>query len=409
MKTLLISLVSDQTLPNVQLIKEFQKEVDNYLFITTDKMEKKGCRRWIEKATNIHNSVSCIVQEFSFDNITEKLDEIDFTIYNRIIVNLTGGTKITTLSAHDYFKEMGAEIYYVTGTNNEYIKIFPGRKKLVKQFTNKITIKDYLNSYGFNSDIPNGSGINTEYTKKLFNNYQENGFKDYVQALSILRKKRNDGIKNLTKVDSSVNNFLSSIDFIPSNENILTKAEVRYLTGEWLEEYVGAVIKEELHLSNEEILTGVVLEKESLPQETNSVKRLLGDYAPLKEKRPDNEIDVMFTYNNRFYTVECKTSIIDLREVGVNESGEKIVKEVNILGETIYKADYLKNRFGLFAHSTILTLTDFPGYINASPNVLKNRTKQMEDLINRCSLSGIKLIDGNQIKNEPSISKLIFQ
>lgn len=41
MKTLLISLVSDQTLPNVQLIKEFKKEVTDYLFISTEKMEKR--------------------------------------------------------------------------------------------------------------------------------------------------------------------------------------------------------------------------------------------------------------------------------------------------------------------------------------------------------------------------------
>ena len=53
MKTLLISLVSDQTLPNVQLIKEFQKGLTTICLSQQIKWRKKGCRRWIEKATNI--------------------------------------------------------------------------------------------------------------------------------------------------------------------------------------------------------------------------------------------------------------------------------------------------------------------------------------------------------------------
>lgn len=42
-KTILISLISDQTLPNIQLIKEV-KVINNdcdYLMITTESMEKK--------------------------------------------------------------------------------------------------------------------------------------------------------------------------------------------------------------------------------------------------------------------------------------------------------------------------------------------------------------------------------
>lgn len=408
MKTLLISLVSDQTLPNVQLIKELKKDVDDYLFITTEGMEKKGCRLWIERATEIKNLLPpCVVQQFSFDDIITKLDEIDFTSYNRLIVNLTGGTKIITLSAHDYFKELGAEIYYVTGTNNEYIKIFPGRKKQVKQFKQKITIDDYLKSYGFESQSTEDSRISDEYTRHLFDKYCENQFEDHVEALTILRGKRNKGLKDILGASQFVAVFLSYIDF-PIVDNQLSALEVNYLTGEWLEEYIGERIKEELGLSEEEILIGVKLEKELPSKQVNSARELLGEDAPLKEKSPDNEIDVMFTYNNRFYTVECKTSIIDIREFGQNEDGSTRTKEVNILGETIYKADYLKNRFGLFAHSTILSLTDFQKYIDEFPNDRNNRTKKMEDLINRCNLSGIRLIDGRQMRSGLPVSKLIL-
>jgi hypothetical protein len=40
MKTILVSLISDQTIPNLQFIKE--KQVDEYIFLTTKVMIKQG-------------------------------------------------------------------------------------------------------------------------------------------------------------------------------------------------------------------------------------------------------------------------------------------------------------------------------------------------------------------------------
>ena len=43
-RRILLSLVSDQTIPNIELIKEKQGEIEALLFITTAKMEKNGNR-----------------------------------------------------------------------------------------------------------------------------------------------------------------------------------------------------------------------------------------------------------------------------------------------------------------------------------------------------------------------------
>lgn len=408
MKTLLISLVSDQTLPNVQLIKEFRNEVTDFLFISTEIMEKKGCRNWIEQACGLKESELLKpkeVNQFSFDDINSKLDEIDFSEFSKIIVNLTGGTKITTLSAYEYFKQLGADIYYVTGIDKEYIKIFPGRNRVVNYFREKITIKEYLSAYGFETKESEQSGIPVEYTNFIYEEFCKNAFMNHFDALNYLRKKRNSGVKDLSKAPDCVRVFLSSINFKLSVENRLISSEIKYLTGEWLEEFVGYKIKQELNLSDEELMIGVVLNKEISAYQVNSVKSFLGEES---NKTPDNEFDVMFVFNNKFYTVECKTSIINLIEQGEN----KKIKEQNILGETIYKADYLKNRFGLFAQSRILTLTDFYEYINSSKNKgeMKNRKNNMEDLINRCNLSNIKLIDKKMITdNINSLSSIIIK
>ncbi len=412
MKTLLVSLVSDQTLPNVQLIKEFKHLIDEYFFISTDRMEAKGCRKWIIKASKIDKPThKREVKEFSFDNINDQLDSFNFSDFDRIIVNLTGGTKVMTLAAEDYFKQLGAEIYYITGLNNEFIKVFPGRQKEIKVFTHTITLNEYLEAHGFSSSYSELSGISIEYTNKLYQKYIKDGFYNYYDALSILRKNRTKGIKNLSKLNEQLAPFLKYIEYTPQNENTLSYTEVRYLTGDWFEEYIGLNLKKLLGLNEESLQIGVVLNKEQSQFKKNSVNSLIGNDDLVRGDEPDNEIDIMFTHKNKFYTIECKTSIINFIDSGKkDEKGKIIFKEQNILGETIYKADYLKNRFGLYAQSNIVTLTHIQNFIENSPNKgsKNNKAKNMEDLINRCNLSNIKLIDKSMLLDNSSLTSLII-
>lgn len=410
MKTLLVSLVSDQTLPNVQLIKELKKDITDYLFITTEKMEKKGCRNWIVKAASIDDENSnlfhIVVREFSFDDITNKLDSFDFSVFDKLMLNVTGGTKVLTLATHDYFKQLGAEIYYVTGFNNEFIKIFPGRFKQISHFSTKITIKDYLYAYGFDFKVSEKSKIDDEFTNHLYNKFLENGFDDFSDELEFLRSKRNKGIPAISEAKTKLSGFLDYIAYKPLETDKLSVKEVKYLTGEWLEEYVGNKIKKELNLSDEELFVGVTLFKEQSRQPLNNVQELLGEGVKLTDTSPDNEIDVMFVYNNNFYTIECKTSIINRVQIGMDNEGTVKFKKSNILGETIYKADYLKHRFGLLVKSVILTLTDFNQYVSQPGE--SNRVKTMEDLINRCNLSDILLIDKKRLSSTDQLTAIII-
>jgi len=401
-RILLISLVSDQTLPNVQLIKEFKKKATDFFFISTKAMEQKGCRTWIEQAADISNSPFIKVEQFSFDNIIEQLDLYDFSVFKRIIVNLTGGTKVMTLVANEYFKEMGAEIYYITGLlDYEYIKLYPGRKKQTLSLSSSITIEEYLKSYGFSYKISEISKNSLAYTKILFEYYCNGLFNNFETALAFLRGKRKDGVKASTlKEKPEVLNFLNEIKY-PIDEGLLTSTDVRYITGDWFEEYVGLRVKEELNLSEEELMIGVEMNKTSVALAKNDKTKLLGEQ--IGDNNP-NEFDVIFIYKNKFYIVECKTSIIN--KVSDPTKGWK---EVNILGETIYKADSLKSKFGLFANTTIATLTGFKEYIDNFPDkgIHNNRLKQISEQIDRANLSGIKLLDKSLLESADSIFNLI--
>ena len=399
-RTLLISLVSEQTLPNVQLIKEFKKEATDFLFISTNAMEQK--RTWIEQAVGISDSPFIVVEQFSFDNIIEQLDLYDFSVFKRLIVNLTGGTKVMTLVANEYFKELGAEIYYITGqTDYECIKLYPGRKKKTLSLASSITIDEYLKSYGFSYKTNVMSKNSFEYTKLLFGYYCNGVFNNFESALSFLRGKRKDGVKaNALKEESEVLEFLNAIKY-PIDEGFLTSADVKYITGDWFEEYVGLTLKEELNLLDDELMIGVEMNKTSVNRTRNDKTKLLGEQV---EDSNPNEFDVVFIYKNKFYIVECKTSIINKIP-----DPKKDWKEINILGETIYKADSLKTKFGLFANTTIATLTGFKEYIESSPDrgTHNNRLKQISEQIDRANLSGIKLLDKSMLTSSNSIYNMI--
>lgn len=398
-KTLLVSLVSDQTIPNVRLINEFKDQVDDYLFLTTGGMENKGCRKWIENTTKITALDPIVVNEFSVDDIIAKLDKFDFSVYSKLIVNLTGGTKVMTLAAHDYFKEEGADIYYITGRDNDYLKIFPGKKKIQYSFKSKMSIFDYLTAYGFEIEQTRASGIPYEYTCKLFEKFCNGDLDNELESLRFLRGKRSNGVK--VKDFGNVKSFLTKIEYKPIEEGCLSNLEVKYLTGEWFEEYIGVRLKEELNLENDKILIGAEIRKSiSQSEDGDQVKKLLGgiELSPL----PKNELDVMFMLNGKFHVIECKTSIIDTRKVP-DKTGKEIDKDENILGETIYKSDALKTKFGLFANSYIFTLTDFKEYIKDD----LAKTKQMEVLINRSMLSKIKLIDKEKITSSICLKDLL--
>lgn len=401
-RTLLVSLVSDQTIPNVQLIKQLKKQVTDYLFITTKGMENKGTRTWIENACQIVGE-KIEVDQFSFADIAEKLSNFDFDVFNKIIVNLTGGTKIMTIVAYDYFKNIGTDIYYVTGQNNEFIRLFPVKKNNVSTFSDSATLEEYLLSYGFSIKKGELSGVSFEQSEKLFNSFCNVSMADYLDAIKLINTNRKKGVK---KSDfDKVSAFLKIIDFMPEKAGCLSKKETKYLSGDWFEEYIGLRIKKELDLTDDDIFISTELEKALSQKVKNNAAELLGEVSEQKSDKV-NEMDVMFMYNNKFYSIECKSSIIAYKTIQRN--AVLIEKPYNILGETIYKSDSLAKRFGLFANTVIMTLTDFEEYCKSEDlGEHNNKIKEMEVVINRANLSGIKLIDKKMLISSGPLFELL--
>jgi len=368
-KTTLISLVSDQTLPNVELIKEFKERVDKYLFVHSTQTEKNV--EWIVRACGLDTiQVSrLLVNPFDWKDIEEKLMNYEFEDQNYIL-NITGGTKLMILVFQEFFKNLGASIFYITGQDLTFVKTFPALGQRTFKFSKKINLHEYLYSYGF--EIKPGAPLHTcSMANEILNFFLNILSEESVKAINILRNNRSKSFE-ITQ-SSEVAGFIKALNYQPKNPNKLTKYDNKYLSGDWFEEFVYYSIKQELNLADDEIGTGYNLYKKNAP----------------------NEIDVIFIYNNKLFIIECKTSVFDER---ILPSGD--IKRINLLPEIIYKCDALRGKFGLFAFSAIITLEE----LNVSDGI------PMEDFkvhFERADVSRIKIISLNDIKGKSTFKELL--
>lgn len=375
MKTL-VSLVSEQTIPNIELIKEFKDEILSYIFISTSKMKKQ--LQWIINTTNISNKNIDIIEVNPFDikDIENKLIEYPFK-ESEYYVNITGGTKLMTIIIEDFFRNLGAKIFYVTGFQKQYVKVFPNLGERVKTLTKQLTLDEYISGYGFN--IEKGHLYKTEKEANDFFNYFIN--KPYDSFKPILSKLQQRRKKN-TQIDtiSGLDVFLNNINYNLTDPVKLNKYDAQYLTGNWFEEYVYYKVKKELNLNDNEIGIGYKITKDDVP----------------------NELDILFIHNHKLYIIECKTSFRFKQSVLIEKNGKKEekIKSKNLLSEIIYKSDALRTRLGLFANTSVFTLSpikDEKGEI----------FHELLPHIKRAELSRIKIVSKKDILENVDIKRLL--
>ncbi len=326
MSKTLISLISDQTIPNLLLIREFP-EVENHVFITTPEMEAKKKSDHLQNAANLADTKinKLIVQADSLLDVEEKLGKANLTEQNQYIINLTGGTKLMSIGLYNFFRnsKLMCDMYYIDIRKHTYRKVFPVVKKKEKQFKGNLGLQEYLTGYGLgikNSNQINDLTCEPEVTSSFYKKYLS--FSDFdLSLLSALRANR----KRKLQLDATEATMLKKRWGITlSNEGFIDKSEIHFLTGEWFEEYVYSWIKSYLNLKDEQIGTGV------------SITR----------KEVENEFDVLFYHNHTLSVIECKTGLW-------NSTANR-----NILGDTLYKLDALRSDFGLRVKPYIFTLAE---------------------------------------------------
>ncbi len=312
-KKVLISLVSEYTIPNIQLIKELEHQIDVFLFITSEKMEYENENRtdWIIHSVQLakEKTKRIVINPHNLSDIETTFEKTAFNKEDEHHVNLTCGTKLMALVTLNFFSNFPkANFYYVPQGVSHYQLIYPKEKRTVINFNYRITLFEYLSACGLKIESKENLHKPIKETKKLMQ--------------KVLLKEGN--IKKLPEIRNA--------------KSYKRSEDKKYFSGGWFEEYVFNTIKTHFELKDKEIGIGV----------------------RLQNQRTENEYDVVFVKDNQIYVLECKAYF------GYTKLKAKIEKD-------LYKLGALDDDFGLNTRSVYVTTIDLEKSDSREFKTLQNR------------------------------------
>jgi hypothetical protein len=341
MNNILISLVSDQTIPNILAIHHFKP--DELLFITTETMEDKDKVNSIIKTLSKigmeykNKSEDIVIEEDSILDCHRKIEQwIQGKEDSEFIVNLTCGTKIMSIAAYEYFKDYTSRMIYIPINRNDFIIPFPKKspgKPLDLEL--RLSVVQYLTAYGL--AVVNESRLDSYHHDAVQRSELSQWIVwkyEFLRNLLVylsgnLRTHRDDKEFDFTGEFSGAttneNELLRKLGFDYVNKKMskkLNRSEIRFLTGGWLEEYCFNKILKYVDRGIDNAVIGIEIVN--------------------KQKR-NNEFDIMFTKENALYFIECKS--LDQHDD----------KDTNVL----YKIGALQKEFGLRVNSFLVTTSPY--------------------------------------------------
>ncbi|MBQ9253959.1 MAG: DUF1887 family protein [Bacteroidales bacterium] len=362
MKTI-VNLVSEQTLPNYLFVKEMYEQGDNILWIVSQSMlEAFDCL-----ITALPN-VPYIKMEL------EKNKEEDYTYIQQILeknincneefcINLTGGTKFMILAVYNFFKDKckQSNFFYKHLSKNTIINI---NTQETKEIHWRITVKEYLTlcNIKIKEDEIFAPYLSFEDAKYMYSLLESNIYDS--EEINTLRngcykgKKtyRND-LKQPINIDvledEKIKQFIIKNNLPTKEKGKLDKYDVKYLTGEWLEDLIYYITKE--NEKPDDILKGIHIYKG-------------------EDELSDQELDVVYTKDNNFFIRECKTGF----------EKEKMFNEI------VYKAAAIKTLFSISMKSAIYCCRE-----KLDEN--ERTTKKMNETLNKM---GVTYFGKKEIENE---------
>lgn len=347
MATVLVHLIGGQMAPNLFLLQEesFQ-QVDRHLFITTALMEQKNKVQHLMLAANITEGIcqKVLVQEDNLEDIKVKLDALGLSREDEYWVNITGGTKIMSISAYAYFSQprFRVQMYYVPVGQAFYWQMHPLDQIRKMRFETSPKIMAYMTCYGLRNVTERpwpGFHEPFEETQRILGIYSNKSIRFTPQrktyggfAYEINAKHEKDRNANIS-LDSirHLAIFLDAIGFTHRNSSLLFPDELTYLTSGWFEEWVAYNIQQYLGLDAKSL---------QLRIETQE----WGVEGPQGKR----EFDVLFIYRNTLYILECK--------VNLPSHKNDYDKLKDLMHETLQKLASYRKHFGINVATAFLTL-----------------------------------------------------
>lgn len=190
MSKVIVSLISDQTIPNILFLKEMKG--DKYILVSTTQMEK-ALNAILSIAEIDEEKIEILeVKAWDLNDIAERFSTKITDNEAHYVINITGGTKIMSLGTYQFFSTLNSDFYYLPIGKNAYQKINPSPREIQK-FTYKLKVLDYLKCYGLTVESSSNELYSDALTYRFFDLFVDGGLsnQDY-STIGKLRSKLTD-------------------------------------------------------------------------------------------------------------------------------------------------------------------------------------------------------------------------
>ena len=309
-KTLVNIITEDNPIPAYLFIKEKYEEGDRMMYISAKDTEDD-----LDALSELFNIPATHIDEIVLKNDVDELsyEKICRAVLVRLnhktsyCVNLAGGTRYMALAVQQVFEKFDSKFFYVQVEENLIVQSafddgIYNNDDLFYPIKYKMTIAEYLRAHEIQNKlleydhVPIRSEAEATHIFELFTR-QMLTHEDY-EVMELLRLHyRNKKRININSVETTpdhnrpaipyLSDFLHHTHFIPKINGMLYRDELEYLTGGWFEEYVYYLVKK--HIKPDDMAIGFRISRAGV--------------------RHNNELDVVFTKNNKLFVIECKTGV----------------------------------------------------------------------------------------------------
>lgn len=289
----ILSLVGDQTIPNVQFIKALPT-AGEYWFIETEKTNNAMRTDSIMEACGIQENRTkiCLVKPEALEFVPPDDWKIrrDITYY----VNLTGGTKMMALSVYRCYVNVSNIIFHYSPIGaSKSLPLDPSNKPFQLP---ELGLRTYLLAQGYLALDPFPLSAPFKRSKNLFER--------------VVKANKPGDIPEINR----------------AAEHQYNAQDKSYLLGTWFEDYLYYAIQSEFNLHEHQIIRGLRLQ--------HIISKAMAE--------SDQEIDVAFLYRGTLYLVECK---VYPHKAGIQK-----------LSDPVYKLGAINRTFGLGAKAIVCIL-----------------------------------------------------
>ncbi len=295
MSKTIVCIVEEEVIMNYLFVKELYERGDKVLFITQQRYlpQVEHYRLLFSYIPATHLQCIALAKDGDEDlwDIICRTVRAGLSHDEQYYVNLSGGTRLMSIAVQQVFEAFGAQFFFMPIDRNIIVHSQIDNNNnndddIISEISHQVTIAEYLkvNNVSCRTNEATQSEELAQHIYTVFTGNHLSG-RDY-DLLEDLRDLRNKKRVSLTEI-AGLGQLVKLLCIESATAGELSSKEVQYITGGWFEEYIYYAIKRELNPTD--VAIGV------------SVQRPGSEYP--------NDLDVVFTYKNRLFAIECKTGV----------------------------------------------------------------------------------------------------